>query len=358
MYEALVLCGSRGIPLHGPSGASAHLRGIARALGVRWPGVRVAVPLHSDARGIHDAPLGLPATFLAPRRWPGALRERGEVWDNRRLLRRALEEHGQPGMIWERYALHCDAGARLARRRRLARVVELNAPLGLERARYDPVRSPRLARRLERSVLTSALRVVAVSSWLARWAVDEVGCDPGRVVTVPNGVDFRRQGDRAGARGRLGLEGLVVGFVGTMKPWHGTHLLPAILEALPEATALVVGAGPVPPPDHPRLRAVGYVPHDDLPDVIAAMDVGLVPYPPDTPPWFCPLKLFQYRSQGVPVVSSPVGDARRLVVSGGEIVDGIDAAEWAAAIRRQAETPRVPMIRTWGQVVAEALQGL
>ena len=351
--KVLVYCGAPGIPVCGPSGSSAHLRGVARALARAGHEVRVATPRFCDDRGAFDMPVGLPHIGFRPRswRWLGPLRERGEALDSRRLAAIATQAW-TPDLIWERHALFADGARRLAMHRKIPRIVEVNAPLALERARYFRVRDPNYAEAMERDSLLSADRVVAVSAWLADW-VRDLGCRDVR--HIPNGV-HTHPGDREA--GRVGLSGLVVGFVGTNKPWHGLHQIPGILDALPEATGLLVGDGPMAVPDHPRITSVGRSDPKSLPNLIAAMDVGLVPYAADAPPWFCPLKILEYRAQGVPVVARDIGDCRSLIGDAGEVVASDDPKVWADAIRRQASRPRSPHMRSWDEVVAESLHGL
>jgi alpha-maltose-1-phosphate synthase len=343
--DALLFSADPGIPLDGPSGASAHLRGIGRALGRAGHGVTVAVPCRSDHRGAVEDPLDARVIAVAPmglRRLPGSWRERGEWLDGRRLARAA----GVHELVWERFSGFGDARGTAP-----LRIVEVNAPVARERAAARRLYDPRFAASRERAILKSADRVIAVSRWLVDWLVAEVGVPADRVRHVPNGVEAR-VGDRDATRRRLGLDGPVLGFVGSMKPWHGVERLPAILDALPGFTALVAGDGPIAVPRHPRLRALGRVPPRGLADVVAAMDVGLAPYAADAPPWFCPLKVLEYRAQGVPVVAADVGECRSL---GASIVADDD---WCSAIEAALGHPRVPWVRSWDDVVVEALAGL
>ncbi len=342
--RTLLFSADPGIPLHGPSGASAHLRGVARALGAAGQVVTIAVPRRSDARGAVDDPVSAQVIAVEPRRWgfiPRRWRERGEGSDARRLADAA----GVHDLVWERFSGFGDARGTAP-----VRIVEVNAPVARERAAAGRLFDPRYAARREREILGSADRVITVSRWLSDWVVQEVGVLADRVVHVPNGVE-RRVGDRDGTRRRLGLDGPVLGFLGSMKPWHGVDRLPAILDALPGFTAVVAGDGPIEVPRHPRLRALGRVAPRHVADVVAAMDVGLAPYRADAPPWFCPLKILEYRAQGVPVVAADVGDCRAL---GAAIVVDDD---WVGAIHAALGELRVPWVRGWDQVVAEALAG-
>ena len=352
--RVLVLSTDPGIPLYTPSGASAHLRGIAAAFSERGDEVTVAVPLASDHRGAVDVELNVRVVHHTPRRRSSVLREWGETWDGRALVER-LDQPDSFDLIWERHALFSDAGRRLARRTGTPRVLELNAPLAMERK----VRGPRRARRMAQRDLRSASRVICVSPWLQRCATTEHGCSSSSVRVVPNGTALEVTGDGASARSELGLDGLVLGFVGSHKPWHGLDRIGHILDRVPHATALLVGEGPHAVPRHPRIRSVSAVGPDRLTDLVAAFDVGLLPYGADAPPWFSPLKLYDYLAQGVPVVASDVGDLRAAVGDRGEVVAADDLGAWAAAVERQAgRGRRRPHVRGWGQVLADALRGV
>ena len=357
MKSILVFSGAPGIPLLGPSGSSAHLRGIIAGLSSLGHPVRVAVPRLQDRRGaVCDLP-PVPITTFSPRKWSflRSLRERGEVWDGRALANRA--DLPLPDLIYERYSLFCDGAARLAKVRRIPRIIEINAPLSIERAQFERVWDGAFAEKMERQILTSADRIVAVSSWLADWAVEQLGCDKGRVLHVPNGTSAVRRGDRDQTRQTGQLRGLVIGFLGTMKPWHALDFLPELLEELPEATALLIGEGPVQSPKHERIKMVGRVNPSCVPHWISAIDVGIAPYDPEDGQWWCPLKILDYRAQGVPVVASNVGDCAQLIGGQGAVIADLDPKAWATAIREATDQPRVPVIRRWSQVMSEALDG-
>ena len=341
----LLLNAAPGIPVYGPSGASAHVRGLANALRPRV----VITARDEDRRGRHGS-VAVPVEAVGVPGWPswlGPWREYTEVWTARRVARAALRhaEQAAPTLIWERHSLYSDAGWKVHAKTDAPWLLEVNAPLVEERLRFETVRRLAWARDWERDVLTAAPVVAGVSRWLCGW-LTELGCR--RVVHLPNGVE-PHVGDREGTRRGLGLEGrFVIGFVGSMKPWHGVERIPGVLDAIPDAVALVVGDGEV--PGHARLVRVGQVDERRLADLVAAMDVGLAPYAADAPRWFCPLKVLAYRAQGTPVVATDIGDCRELVGDGGsvtaDLVDGILA--WRG---RRA----VPWVRSWAEVARSGM---
>ncbi|MEM6926795.1 MAG: glycosyltransferase family 4 protein, partial [Myxococcota bacterium] len=331
--------------------------GVIRALSRAGHDVRVSVRSRADARGQWGRPFDLPV-FEGPQSgWPRGLRTLGEGLDAAVPLHRAVADGWRPDWIWERHALASGVTG-FAMRIGARWLVELDAPVVIER-RAIGARVPRRVAARQALRLRLADRVVAVSGWLANHAVAEGAC-PHRVRVVPNGIERSPAIDRTVARRALPVPHdakLVLGFVGTFKPAHGVGRLPALVDALgSEAWLVAVGDGPVRLPSHPRIRSLGQRPPETLGALVAGFDVGLAPYDADAPPWFCPLKLLEYRAHGVPAVCGPVpGAARLLGDDGGEVVadDGVET--WREAVRRQAGRRPDPWVRTWDDVVAEAL---
>ncbi len=341
-----------GIPVQGPSGSSAHARGLVRALR-RQHDVRLLAAKIHDRRGSFGEPTRARAVGVPG--WPSWLRtyrDLTEVIAARRISRRVIEQaHAGwvPDLIIERHSLFSDAGWRIHDRLAVPWVLEVNAPLWEERRRFEQLRRPAWALDWQREVLQAAPCIVAVSRWLVDWLRSDIGCDNAH--WLPNGVDLRL-GSRAAGRALLGVaeDVPVIGFVGSMKPWHGLDRLAGVAAAAGARLALVgrLAKGMTAPEG---ALLTGHLDPDALADAVAALDVGLAPYPADAPPWFCPLKILDYRAQGTPVVATDVGECAVLVGDAGSVVPAEDDDALIDAVRHWLAQPRpAPAARTWGEV--------
>jgi glycosyltransferase involved in cell wall biosynthesis len=335
------LVGAPGIPVQGPSGASAHVRSVVRALREEHE-VACLAALDADRRGRFGDHLNA-VTTGAPG-WPSWLaswRELREVWTARRVAARAIGEGPFDGLI-ERHSLFSDAGWRAAERHGIPWVLEVNAPPVAERRQYEEIRQPRWAETWEREVLRAAPAIAAVSEWIARWLREEIGAR--NVFVVPNAVD-PYVGDRERGRAAIGeVRDPIVGFAGSPRYWPGGERVVAVAKAL-GGTAVTVGHGEI-----DGAKSLGFREGQALADVVAAFDVALAPYRPDVPPWSSSLKLRLYRAQGVPVVSSDVFDCRSVVGDAGSVVDPADDAAFVEAARSWVGRRTPPATRSWRDV--------
>jgi glycosyltransferase involved in cell wall biosynthesis len=331
------------------------VRGLCAAL-AREHDTRLYAAQSVDRRGRFGEPT--PAIITGVPGWPSWLKRYGEMREVRaarcladRVLHDAFEGW-TPDVIIERHTLFSDAGWRLHDRLGRPWVLEVNAPPVVERSRFETVLQPRWADRWERQVLLAAPVVVAVSRWLVRWLTEEVGCR--NVRWIPNGVVPVR-GDRERGRRLLGVaqDEPLVGFVGSMRQWHGIERLGRIAVALHARLALI---GPRPADLPLGAVAPGYLRAQDLADAVAALDLALAPYPEDTPPWFCPLKLLDYRAQGTPVVAGDVGDVREILEQGGTVVPPADDGAYIEAGRRWLGRRTHPRVRSWQTVSRQVLE--
>jgi glycosyltransferase involved in cell wall biosynthesis len=296
-----------GIAYGGAKGASVHVAELTGALARE--GAEVLLLVARIEPGAPDPPQGVTVEPLpGPGKGASAAERVSAEPDRQAWLEDRLERFA-PGALYERLALHSAAGAAAAFRLEIPHLVELNAPLLAEATRYRGLAMPDVADLLERSVLRGADLVLAVSGPLARYARAR-GAQ--RVAVCPNGVDVERFAPVA-ARS---LHPPAAVFTGTLRPWHGVETLAEAWRMLgPAAPALtVVGDGP----GRPLLEAVGArvtgaLPHGRVPAALAAADIGIAPYAADAPPYFSPLKLFEYLAAGLAVVAAAIPGVTEVV---------------------------------------------
>lgn len=338
-----------GIPVGGVKGAAIHLRSMAAALVAQGHAVRVlaarrgAEPTDLGGAELEVWPVSSTTRRFAPLGQARACRAEAEREQRQIAFNHALALRAQaslatfrPDAIYERYALFGTAGGRLARQLGVPHLLEVNAPLCDEQARHRQLCYAQVARRVEQRVLCEADRVFVVSNPLADWARD-LGVRPEHLSVMPNGVDADRFAPAPALalrlRAQLGIapEACVVGFCGSLKPWHD---LPTLLAGFAEARRLAPGRpmallvlGDGPGREGLAFAAArmglahevhlpGSVPHAQVPGWLAAMDLAVAPYPLGGAGYFSPLKLFEYMAAGRAVLASTPGQAAEVIVEG------------------------------------------
>jgi hypothetical protein len=246
----------------------------------------------------------------------------------------------------------------LARLRKVPLVVEIRDLWPAIFVELGVLTNPVVIRLLEWAELwayRTADRVVVVSEGFREHLIDR-GVPAGKVVTIRNGVDLDRFGaavDGGAWRAKLGArpdEPLVL-YIGA----HGiSHALDGVLETasllrdVPIHFAFV-GEGA----ERRRLLALveqqgltnvtmhGGVPRDEVPAILAAADVCLVPLR-DVPLFdtFIPSKIFEYLAARKAIVASVSGEpARILTEAGAMVVRPENPVALAAAVRMLANDP-------------------
>jgi alpha-maltose-1-phosphate synthase len=296
-----------GIAYGGSKGAAVHLGELTA--GLAREGADVLVLVSRIAPGAPDPPPGATVEALPGSGNGSSAAERISAEPDRQAwLEQRLHDFGAAALC-ERLALHSAAGSAAAHRLGIPHLVELNAPLIQEAARYRTLSRPAVADALERSVLRGADLVLAVSGWLASYAL---GRGAGRVAVCPNGVDV----DRFAASGTRSSRPVSAVFTGTLRPWHGIETLAGAWRVLGRAAPplTVVGDGPGRRLlEEAGVHVTGALPHAQVPAALDAADIGIAPYAADAPPYFCPLKLFEYLAAGLGVVAAEIPGVTELV---------------------------------------------
>jgi glycosyltransferase involved in cell wall biosynthesis len=347
------VCADAGVPIFGSKGCSVHVQEMVRALQRRGASVDLFAARVDDPPppGLESVPVyRLPS--VGDGEPPGHTAALAAL---NRELAAALDRAGPYDLVYERYSLWSFAGMEHARAAGTPGLLEVNAPLIEEQAAHRGLRDAAGAESVAARVFPAAAALLAVSAEVAAW-LERSAAVGGRVHVIPNGVDperFRPDVPRA-APGPPGT--FTVGFVGSMKRWHG---LPVLIEAFARlqtrvaaARLLLVGAGP----EDAAVRAAlagrglarvscltGAVAPGDVPAFLTSMDAAVAPYPEASGFYFSPLKVYEYMAAGRAVVASGVGQLADVIQHG---VTGLlgppgDAAALAGALERLQRQPEL-----------------
>lgn len=347
------VCADPGVPVFGRKGSSIHVQEVVRGLLARGAQVELFA-----ARIDGEAPADLAGVVVhqLPRlpKQDAATRERAAIAANLDL-KVALEAAGPFDLVYERYSLWSYAGMEYARDLAIPGMLEVNAPLILEQANHRSLVHPAQAQQVAERVFGAASALLAVSAEVARY-LEQFPMAFGRVHVLPNGVNPSRF--RADLQPLLPKhrDHFTVGFVGTLKPWHGLSVLVDAFAQLychdANYRLLIVGDGPEKDNllDDLRLRGVlgavhctGAVDPSAVPGLLASMDVAVAPYPNHADFYFSPLKVYEYMAAGLPVVASEIGQLATLIEHDrtGLLCEPGDPVALADAIERLRQQPQL-----------------
>jgi glycosyltransferase involved in cell wall biosynthesis len=311
-----------------------HIRGITDALRVEGIAVDIISLPGADP---YASPKAMSPTHQATRlmklvsKFPEPLFELAELAYNLvagwRLLA-YLRQHKDVAFIYERYSLYMFAPVLIARLRNIPVILEINDSAAVKRVR--PLFFASLAMAVERWVFRKASGLVFVSSVFRDRAL-AVHSHMAPAIVTPNAANIDKfsftEAQRDAARAKWGLDGHVVcGYLGAFVPWHAIdQFVYRIADRLAEARhlkLLLVGDGATFPEvvsfvkQHgleERVVLSGRVPHDDVPGLLAAMDMAILPSAGD---YTSPVKLFEFMACGVPPVAPDFLPIREVLVEG------------------------------------------
>jgi len=328
------VCADRGIPVGGQKGGSAHIGELTRALQARGAEVRILAARANDE--IDPSSFPVPTIDLGGQRAVRQMRQSlyGEARGARAqvaageafglmlnpVLAKALDrlhKDWRIDAVYERYSLWSHAAADFARSGSLPYLLEVNAPLADEQRRYRGLVNGAAAASIEGYVFRAADRLLVPSAQLEPYVISK---GARAVSVVPNAADpdlFRPEGGRV----RVHAGGpFVVGFAGSLKPWHGIEYLMRAFKRLRRISEdyrlLIVGDGPLRSKLESEIRRNGWrdaatltggVAIDEVARCLVRMDAATAPYPPLRGFYFSPLKVFEYMAAGTPIVASDIG---------------------------------------------------
>lgn len=308
------ICADPGIPVFGCKGASIHVQEVLRALLKRGAEITLfaqrageSIPEEFKAVSVHSLAT-LPAGGDAKARASVALAANPTIISQ-------LKDAGPFDLVYERYSLWSHAGMTFAREAGCKSVLEVNAPLPDEQRAWRGLPFEEQAEKVLHQALSAAGTIIAVSPGVKAW-LDGYPQSGGRAHVVANGVNLQRFSGCVRSPSAIPT----VGFLGTLKPWHGLQTLTAAFALLHQrgrkVRLSIVGDGPEYATIHQWLDERGLlgsacfsgaVPPEEVPALLAGMDIGVAPYPQMKGFYFSPLKIYEYMAAGIAVIASRTG---------------------------------------------------
>ena len=344
-----------GLPLQ--SGYTFRTRAIIKAQLARgWDVAAV-----TGARYHHDAPAHEAVDGIDFHRTPRALQlpaPLGEVAEIAAFSRRiaAVAKTFRPDIIHAHSpVLDALAALPVVRRLKLPFLYEIrafweDAAVGNGTGREGSARY-RATRALESWAVARADAVAVICEGLKQDLIAR-GVAEDRIMVSPNGVDMGMFGDPPARddalAAELGLDGEVIGFIGSFYDYEGLDdliaAMPALIARRPGAQLMLVGGGPMEAslraqaaasPAAARIRFVGRVPHQEVERYYSLVDV--LAYPRKRmrlTDLVTPLKPLEAMAQGRLVAASDVGGHRELIRDGetGTLFAADDPAAIATAL--------------------------
>ncbi|HHG86611.1 MAG TPA: glycosyltransferase family 1 protein [Bacteroidetes bacterium] len=225
----------------------------------------------------------------------------------------------KPDLVYERANYMQNSGVQAAERYGVSHFLEMNSPYVDEKVELEG--DSKLlgeARKREHEMLTKSTHIFTVSSSLRDYFLEEHGIFRGKFTVVPNAIDPQKAANAAkteAIRQKYALEGkTVIGWVGSIQPWHGIDLLihsfAAVAKTQPKAILMVVGSGETIAEMQAlaektafgkRILFTGYLPHEEVFPHISAMDICVLP----NTKWYCsPIKIFEYGLMGKAIIAT------------------------------------------------------
>lgn len=195
--------------------------------------------------------------------------------------------------------------------------------------------------------------VTVISQPLAEYVQREKKYNIRKIKIIVNGIikELFYPRNKYDCRKQLGLpeNGLLAGMAGAIGQSRGVGVvfqgLDKLLSEFQDLYFCFAGqiSKEIKMPDHPRVRYLGNLPQHQIPLVLGALDVAVIPNKDSLFGRFCfPQKLYEYVACEIPVVAANVGVAKQLLSERyrEHLFAPDDVDEFVSAVRRQLTQPR------------------
>lgn len=226
----------------------------------------------------------------------------------------------KPEVIYERYNLYQPAGVLAAKLFNIPLLLEINAPLAEERAKYSGLALQGFAKKIEDFTWRGATLCLPVTDVLADY-MREADIPESRITVIHNGVRQQFIDEMMQHDINVNKQEIVIGFTGFIHPWHG---MDKALEAIAEHKELplrliCVGDGNILPDLRQQAETLGIsekvefkglVTRDKVLDFVKEFDIALQP---DVTAYASPLKMFEYMAVGALIVAPKTSNIQEIL---------------------------------------------
>ncbi|MHB2147451.1 glycosyltransferase family 4 protein [Calditrichota bacterium LG25] len=256
------------------------------------------------------------------------LAEIGYNLKGRRMLQKAIDSF-RPDIIYDRYAHFSFAALWAAKKNNLPLILEVNSPYSIQKRQWEKLYFPWLSQYGEKKIFNAAPHIIVVSTPLKKIVMD-YGVPEEKITVLPNGTDperFNPDIDDRSLRKKLNLTGkIVLGFVGILRRWHNIDQLITVLEELnlPRLNSAMIFLGDGPSyqelvefnreKGHEAwIRFLGRIPHSEIQQYIAMMDVAISPH---ATPYSSPMKILEYMAMEKAILAPDMENIRDILRDG------------------------------------------
>lgn len=377
-----------GLNLNAPAGYATHMRETIKAmedLGHEvYTQINGGIEWHSEKKPPPTSKIKKLLKKIIPKIVWESLKDRQlRKKDNASTLNlNLLVQKVQPDLIYERYNYFQNSGAVVAKKNGIKHILEVNSPYVEERIELQG-KSWYLsaARKMEADIFHASTRLIVVSSALKTHFEKEYLLDKNKVIVIPNAISKHWLKNMEVSPVTENEKHFLVGFVGSLFPWHGVDLLIKAFAEFskdhPHTKLQIVGDGAI----LSELEALarnegiqdkvdftGSVPHNNVPGYIKNFDVAVMA----RSNWYgSPVKIFEYGALGVPIIAPdniPVKDVMKSEVHGLLVAPEVKALKKALFEMYVNEIKRKEMAicfqskvlaeHTWKENVVRTLKGL
>lgn len=228
-------------------------------------------------------------------------------------IRKYLNENPDVDMIYERYSLFMFVSVLIARQRKIPIILEINDSATVYRVR--PLFFQKIATAIERWVLGKASGLVFVSGVFRDRVAKALGTPIAPPIVSHNAANIDKfsftpeQRNTTRAKYKIKDGDVVCGYLGAFVPWHAidqfVYKIADQLKTNPHLKLLLVGDGATFPEVTKfvaerglgeQVLLTGRVSHDQVPGLLAAMDMAVLPSAGD---YTSPVKLFEFMACGI-----------------------------------------------------------